>query len=247
MSKTDVNNKDKVNKKINEQNVSVYAYDLALVSDLKKRFEKPDGKQVNDDQVNDIVKIGPADRMFEILGTLDEDKVMMPFVSLERLDWQLNLDRQGYQTFIGNKIYTKFDNNGIPYDVRAQVIPITINYRLSVWSKDRVTNDALIRELLFYYHLRPTLMAYIGHGLNFTHAFNIYFNNNIEDNSDIANHINKGTYFRQDLTLYTDDAYLWRANYDPRVQITPDIYFNYGENMINNTQFNTLNNYDIGE
>lgn len=242
MSNTDINNKDKVNKKINEQNVSVYAYDLALVSDLRKRFEKPNNKQLNDEQVNDIVQIGPSNRMFEILGTLNEDKVMMPFVSLERLDWQLNLDRQGYQTFIGDKIYTKLDEHGAPIDVRAQVIPITINYRLSVWSKDRVTNDALIRELLFYYHLRPTLMAYIGHGLNFTHTFNIYFNSNVEDNSDIANHSNNGTYFRQDLTLYTNDAYLWRANYEPRVKVTPEIYFNYGNEFdmrtVDHTEFN---------
>lgn len=114
-------------------------------------------------------------------------------------------------------------------DVRAQVIPITINYQLSVWTTDRVTNDALVREILFYYHLRPSLMVYVGHGLNIAHKFNIYFNSGIENNSDIANHINRGVYFRQDLSFYTDDAYLWRANYQNVVKIDPNINFYYDD------------------
>ena len=151
----------------------------------------------------------------------------MPFVSLERLDWQLNLDRQGFQTFVGEEVYVRTDPQNKPIEIRAQVIPITINYRLSVWTTDRITNDALCRELLFYYHLRPSLMVYVGHGLNIAHKFNIYFNSGIEDNSDIANQINKGTYFRQDMTLYTDDAYLWRANWQTRVAIAPNLTFTY--------------------
>lgn len=70
-------------------------------------------------------------------------------------------------------------------------------------------------------------MVYVGHGLNIAHKFNIYFNSGVEDNSDIANHINNGTYFRQDLTFYTDDAYLWRANYEQLVEIEPNLYFSY--------------------
>ena len=109
-----------------------------------------------------------------------------------------------------------------------QLIPITINYRLSVWTKDRVTNDALMREILWYYHLHPSLLVYIEHGLNIAHKFNIYFNSDIEDNSDIANHINNGHFFRQDVTFYTDDAYLWHANYQERVAIQPELNFDWG-------------------
>ena len=214
-----------VEQKINEQDVSVYAYDKAIVEDFRARFKS---SVVNSD-VNKNVQIGPTDQMFTIIGTLNEDKPILPFISLERLDWNLNMDRQGFQTFIGEKVFRRIGPNDQPMDVRAQVIPITINYRLSVWSKDRVTNDALVRELLFYYHLRPSLMVYVGHGLNIAHKFNIYFNSGIEDNSDIANHGTNGTYFRQDMTFYTDDAYLWRANYQELVEIQPGLSFNYGD------------------
>lgn len=218
------NKRELVEQSIHEQDVSVYAYDRSIVEDLRARFKST----IVDSKVNETVQIGPTDQMFNIIGTLNEDQVIMPFISLERVDWQLNLDRQGFQTFVGDRVFTRIGPDNKPTEVRAQVIPITINYRLSVWSEDRVTNDALIRELLFYYHLRPSLMVYIGHGLNLAHKFNIYFNSGIEDNSDIANHVNKGTYFRQDLTFYTDDAYLWRANWMNLVKITPTTYFNYG-------------------
>lgn len=224
MSKPDKSMRDISEQHINESDVSVYAYDKAIVEDLRARFKS---SPINN-QVNDTVQIGPADQMFSILGNLNEDNVVMPFISLERIDWQLNLDRQGFQTFIGEEVYTRIGPDNKPIEIRAQVIPITINYRLSVWTTDRITNDALVRELLFYYHLRPSLMVYVGHGLNMAHKFNIYFNSGIEDNSDIANHNTKGTYFRQDMTFYTDDAYLWRANWQNKVAISPNIMFNYG-------------------
>lgn len=227
-----------VEQNINEQDVSVYAYDKAIVEDFRARFKKTS----TDSKVNETVQIGSPNRMFNILGQLNDDKIEMPFISLERIDWQLNLDRQGYQTFIGDKVYRRIGPDNTPIDIRAQVIPITINYRLSVWSVDRITNDALVREILFYYHLRPSLMVYVGHGLNMAHKFNIYFNSGIEDNSDIANQGERGTYFRQDLTFYTDDAYIWRANYQELVKIDTNLSFSYepslafDEGIINTTE-----------
>lgn len=224
-------NRDLVEQQINEQDVSVYAYDRALVSDLRARFSQ---SPVKDSEVNKNVQIGSPDLMYNIIGQLSEDEPVLPFVSLQRLNWQLNLDRQGYQTFVGDRVYTRLGPDNKPIEVRARVIPITINWQLSVWTKDRITNDALVRELLWYYHLRPSLLVYVQHGINIAHKFNIYFNSGIEDNSDIANQLNNGTYFRQDLSLYSDDTYLWKANYQNKVEIAPHLYFNYG--VDNNTQ-----------
>lgn len=218
------NKREYTERNIHESDVSVYAYDRAVVEDFRARFSA-DGSTM--DSVNSTVQIGSASRMMEIIGKMNDDEVVLPFISLERTNWSLNLDRQGYQTFIGDKVYTRYDDENHLTEVRAQVIPITINWRLSVWSRDRVTNDALMRELLFYYHLRPSLMVYVGHGLNIKHKFNITFNSEIEDNSDIANFNTEGTLFRQDITFYTEDAYLWHANYEPRVEIVPGLSFQY--------------------
>ena len=91
MSKPEKNTRDLVEQKINETDAGVYAYDRAIVEDLKARFRAPD---VKGSQINNTVQIGPTEQMFNIIGTLNDDQIVMPFVSLERLDWQLNLDRQ---------------------------------------------------------------------------------------------------------------------------------------------------------
>lgn len=237
------NNRELTESKIREQNVSVYAYDLALVEDLRARFSK---SPVKDSEINKNVQIGPTEQMYRIIGELSGDQPILPFVSLQRINWQLQLDRQGYQTFVGDMVFTRLAPDNKPQEVRARVIPITINWQLSVWTKDRITNDAIVREILWYYHLRPSLLVYVQHGLNIAHKFNIYFNSEITDNSDIANHINNGTYFRQDLSLYSDDSYLWQANYINKVEVAPQLYFNYGVSQntdpsYTNIEINTKN------
>ena len=96
--------KEYVEQRINEADAGVYAYDKALVEDLRARFSS----SPVDSQVNKNVQIGPTEQMFNIIGSLEDDNIIMPFISLERLDWQLNLDRQGFQTFVGDEVYIKF-------------------------------------------------------------------------------------------------------------------------------------------
>ena len=138
------------------------------------------------------------------------------------------LDRQGDQTFLGEKIRSIVDENDghVITDVYAQIIPITINWRMRIYTADMVTADALIREILFYYHLHPTLLVSIPHGLDIKHRFNIYFNAEIENNSDIGNFKNNGTLYRHDLSFYSDDCYLWKSRYDDRVTVYPEFNFN---------------------
>lgn len=226
MSEANIDNKNLVQPNIKETDVSVYAYDIAVVNDLRARFSKP---PIKDSQINDTVVMADADQVFNIIGQMNDDQIVMPFVSLQRLSWQLNLDRQMAQTFIGDKVVIQNpENPSEKIEIRAQVIPITINYQLDVWTRDRITNDALVRELLFYYHLRPTLLVKVLHGLNMVHTFNITFNSEIEDNSDIHNVNNRGNIVRSTLTFYTEDAYLWKANHQPIVGIDLNTSFNYG-------------------
>lgn len=92
------------NSKIVESNVSVYAYDLALVNDLRARFNK---SPISDSEINNIVQMGAEEQMFSIIGQLNEDQPILPFVSLRRLDWQLNLDRQRISDFHPETKYIK--------------------------------------------------------------------------------------------------------------------------------------------
>lgn len=84
-----------VNQKIHEQDVSVYAYDKAIVEDLRARFKS----SIVDSEVNNNVQITDPSQAFNILGQLDDDHVILPFISLQRVDWNLNLDRQRISNF----------------------------------------------------------------------------------------------------------------------------------------------------
>lgn len=225
MSEANIDNKNLVEQKIKENDVSVYAYDLAVVNDFRARFKQP---PVTYSDVNsNVIMVGP-DQAFQILGQMDNDKIVMPFISVQRLNWQLNLDRQMSQTFIGDRIVMQNPDNPLErLEVRAQVIPITINWQLDVWTKDRITNDALVREILWYYHLRPTLLVNVLHGLNMKHTFNIMFNSEIEDNSDIHNQNNRGNIVRSTLSFFAEDCYLWKAHHQPIVGIDVNTSFYY--------------------
>ena len=76
MSAIDPNKKETVDKKISDTSVSVSAYDQAIVTDLRQRFSGT--------KVNDTVQIVNAENAFNIIGTLNKDKIDLPFISLQR-------------------------------------------------------------------------------------------------------------------------------------------------------------------
>lgn len=195
--------------KIVETPTSIYAYDMSIVEDLRTRFNRDqDGKP----KTNNKVYITSVDNVFNIIGDLSDDKINMPLISLQRNGWSLASKKPQYMIWSGYPVKEDYDNDGkIDKISRIQAIPITINYQLDVWTRDRITNDAIMREIIFYYTQRPTLLVKIPYGLNYVHDFNIFFDNDIEDNSDIVEHVNRGQFFRQTVGVYTDDAYLWKS------------------------------------
>lgn len=229
MSEANIDNKNLQQPNIKETDISVYAYDLAVVNDFRARFKQP---PVSESDVNSNIVMSAPDQAFRVLGEMSGDNIVMPFISLQRLSWQLNLDRQMSQTFVGDKVLVQNpDNPKEKLEIRAQVIPITINWQLDVWTRDRITNDALVREILWYYHLRPTLLVNVLHGLNMKHTFNIMFNSEIEDNSDIHNTNSRGNIVRSTLTFYSEDCYLWKAHHQPVVgiDVSTDFYYGYAD------------------
>jgi len=172
-----------------------YLYDTALVNDLRSIFS--DGR----------IFICPPDRVFATIGRLNEDDVKMPMISVLRTGTSLG-NSQHPMRFTGELLSIDPETN---VNVKVQAIPITINWQIDVWSKHREENDNIVRELIFYYMTHPTLLVDIPYGTNLKHNFNIFFDSNIEDNSDISDHVNRGEYFRQTLSVYSDDAYLWKS------------------------------------
>lgn len=229
--------------KIVESDVSVYAYDLSIVNDLRTRFnlKSEDGTP----KTNNKVYVTDVDDVFNIIGDLSEDRIDMPLVSLQRVGWSIRDFKPQYMTFSGTIVEQETDEDDtVISEKRIQAIPIQVNYQLDVWTRDRITNDAIMRELIFYYTIRPTLLVKIPYGLNLTHNFNIFFDPTVEDNSDIVEHKNRGQFFRQTIGVYTDDAYLWKSKIRKPV-IIDSIDFTLYDGVIDEDKILETNKIDL--
>lgn len=195
----------------------VYLYDTAIIEDMRSILD------------DERIYICPSDRVFSVIARLNEDDVKMPMISVARTGISL-LDSQHTMRFTGGISNISEDEESIS---RIQVIPIQINYQFDVWTKHREENDNIIRELIFYYMTHPTLEVKVPYGTNLKHTFNIFYDKTIEDNSDISDQVNHGEYFRQTLSVYTPDAYLWKSTTEkPYIFGGADLYVKDGDKYV---------------
>lgn len=197
--------------------MSVYKYDESIINNLRKI--------INDDRIY----IVPTDNVFSLIARLSSDEIKLPLISLTRIGWSLSDNKSHVLKFDGAKAefeYSDADKEEIESIKSLQSIPISINYQMDIWTKDRIDNDNLLRELIFYYSTHPTLLVDIEYDLNIKHRFNIFFDGDIIDNSDIVEHKNRGEYYRQTIGLYTDDAYLWKVSSRKPNIINPELLIN---------------------
>lgn len=175
--------------------MSANLYDTAIVNKFRELMSNSD------------IYITPPENVFRTLALLNKDEIELPLISLQRTGYSILSYSHGM----------KFDGTTLRYDEETdnltsmQAIPIRINYLLNVWTRRLQECDDIVRELIWYLSTHPTMEVDIPYGLNFKHHFNIYLDDDIEDNSDIVEHINRGEYFRQTISFYTDDAYLWKG------------------------------------
>lgn len=178
--------------------MSVNLYDNAIVEKLKEITK------------DSRIFINTTDNVFTLIGKEKDDNITLPLISLARTGMSIISDRVSYPLMkTGSLAKVNKDNE---YFTRLQAIPIRLNYVLDVWTESRLDNDNIVRELIFYFFTHPTLQIEIPYTVNIKHNFNLFVNPDIEDNSDISEHKSRGMYYRQTLTLYTDDAYIWKAS-----------------------------------
>lgn len=170
------------------------------------------------------VRIIPPEEFINITALLTKDQVKLPIVNINRLNYSLLQDRDNHSLKFSGDPVAKIDAPRNFSDLaNLHALPIKINYQMDVWTWSREENDALVRELIWFFTLNPTLKVVIPYGLNAEHNFNIKFDSDIEDNSDIIEHKSHGEYYRQTLSFYTDDAYLWKTS--QYINASLDVYY----------------------
>ena len=182
--------------------MSAYLYDEAVIADLRR--------VVGDNRIS----IMPSQRAFDIIPRIDEDQFTLPLISLTRTGWSIASNNVNHSAkYEGSLSKIEFDCSKRDYDIqRVQFVPMTISYAVDVWTRTREENGDIIRELYWYFMNSPTLTIKVPYNLDFDHHFNLFVESEIEDNSDIAQHLNTGEYFRQTINIWTDDAKLWKSS-----------------------------------
>lgn len=176
--------------------MSVYLYDNAIVETFKSI--------INDDRIY----ITPAENVIRTIARLNSDEVKFPMISLTRTGTVLQPSHFSMR-YDGAPVLTDYDSKIVQ---KLQAMPIRINYQIDIWTRNREENDNLVRELVFYLSTHQAMYVDIPYDLNEKHVFTFALDNSIDDNSDIISHKNSGEYFRQTLTAYVDDAYLWKTS-----------------------------------
>lgn len=187
--------------------MSVYLYEQSLVETLRKI--------TGDDRVHVIT----PDRAIQYLAQFDKDKVQLPAIMLSRNSVRLNDYRNHYAALKGDTSRVEEDATV----VKAKIIPITINWSLDVYAVDRYTCDEIVRELVFYFITNPRQFITVPYDLDLVQEFDVFLDQDIEDNSDLVNFPNLGEYFRETLSLYTDNAHFYASQKQYPTFIAPSV------------------------
>ena len=181
--------------------MSVKCYDDAIV----KRFRAVFG--------TNNVYVLPVENAIRFTAQLKRDDITFPLISTTRLGYSIVGDNVNYNAKMTGSFVRREDDNNNTF---ATSIPIRIEYQMDIFTVDRESCDDIVRELIFFFLTRPTLVAHFEYGLDIKQNFTLLMNDDILDNSDTVEHINNGVMFRNTLTFYVDDARLYMNN--PQVQ-----------------------------
>lgn len=179
--------------------MSSYIYDKALFNKFKRWTEG-----------TDVTLVGPDEsrRLFSVIGDKTNDSnIKFPLVSLKRsLGYDLDIYGKRPASFDG---FTK--NSTIEKSMLINVIPITINYQLDVYTRYYEEADEYMRNFLFNIINYPKLEILVKyHDVNYTHVANILPSQSVIDNSSsTSERLSPGQFTRLSYQFSIPDAYLW--------------------------------------
>lgn len=186
----------------------IYEYDRSLVS----KFEKV---------MPGRVIYAPADKFYERYLLADNnDKVKLPALSVWRE--QIGLDKTGSLTPLRIQNVRYPDNEKFTAE-QVFSIPLSIDYKLEMWTATDTDRDDLLKEMLYFLNLYPYLeMSYRNHKFTFPIVIG-----DVTDSSDISSFENTGDIYRMTVPLQVPDArILYFSNIDTLKHIDLSFFVN---------------------
>lgn len=176
--------------------MSQYLYEKSLVERLRSVLD------------DDRVHIIDPDNSIRFLAEVSNDKTHFPAVVISRGPTTLSDYRSQSQILKGQS--AKINDDGSVK--KLKLIEVRFQWQVDVFAVDRYTCDEILRELVFFYITYPRYEVKVPYGLDdLPQNFDIIVGQDLEDNSDLMEFSNRGEYFRETLTIYTENAHLYSS------------------------------------
>ena len=208
--------------------MSVYLYDEALVERLRR---------ISGD---DRIRVISPDNAILFLAQFDKDKDKLPAIIVSRTGVTINHQLRNQVAILrGQSSRLNEDNTAS----KMKNIPLRIEWNIDVYAVDRFTCDEIIRELVFYLYSYPRFSIKVPYDIDVEQNFDVFLEPEIADNSDLIEFPNRGEFFRETLSIYTENAHMFSSGkiYLTKASVVTEIA-KPGEdkhNIINNKEMNT--------
>lgn len=180
----------------------IWAYDSAIVEDLRNSFSTEPGQ-------DPVVSIVPPEDIVSIAAQAQEDKIRYPMIAITR-DNNMPIDTERWNFTRAHKgIATVFDtkDNMIYYE---KATPVQLQYTLVCISTNTADVDELIRELLFKYTSQYFLTVTIPYESKRKIRIGVRVNpdDDIEYYTTTSNYLEEGKLYSAGIKLHIDGAVL---------------------------------------
>lgn len=122
----------------------IYLYDNAICDDLRSSFNRNNVE-------NPVVTVISSEQAISIAAQIQDDRLSFPIVALIRRPNSVQVDsaRMNFsRAHFGVGTVIDKETNNVYYE---KVLPVTLEYSLTVLTTNIVDRDEIIRELLFKY------------------------------------------------------------------------------------------------
>jgi len=193
-------------------------YDDIIVAKLKKWI--PDGSKLR------VLKPDETKRLFEEKADDSKDKpIDLPIIALSRnTDFNIDTNIKTPMSYDGLKIGLANAKDGrlldpatakhAEYSIQMNVIPVTVEYKLDIYTKKYEEGDEYLRNFLFKLINNPKIIIEIPYNnLAIQHTANLRVLSTVSDTSDIAERLFTGQFTRWTISIELQDGFLFSIPY----------------------------------
>lgn len=188
--------------------MSTYLYDESLVNRLRE--------VINDDRIHVI----PPEESISFLAKVGKDKTYFPAVVVSRGPITLTTDTRNQFVYLKGQSVRLNNDNTV---TKVKLIPMRMEWSINIYAVERYTCDEIVREIVFYLMSHPRFEVKVPYGVDITQNFDVFVDPEIVDNSDLSEFSNVGDYFRETLTVYTENAHLYSSRRQYLTQAKPEV------------------------